>query len=575
MKRKYKFSTRKKNLLWKMKHPFLVLGGFFVLASTILFFFWHQFFLEFSKSVPAEGGIYTESTIGNIKNLNPFSKNQSLFDKDLHKLIFAGLLQYNPITEQIESGLAEFKIGNDPKVYELTLKNSAKFSDGKNVTIEDVLFTFEEIIQNTNFSNKNIHDAFEYIQLKVIDEKTISFVLPEQNSFFASLLTIPILPKKYFKEVLIEEITDPDLPFNKKPIGAGPFKLENIVPNDDGSFRVFLKKNPHFYGGKPLLDQLVFYVYPNLETLQENKKETTSFSQIPFGKDAIFETELLKKYSYHEFLLPRFTGLFFNLDKKTIDSPYFRKALYYAFEGEKILENGWERINSPFFFEKIETNYHTTDFIEARKLLRDHGFPFNKTKKLRTYGKNGDKIKLNFITSTQPAIYSRMAQNIVRTWEKELDIELNLEILKPEDFQKALQNRDYDIVLFGQNFSNNFDTLSLWHSSQSGKLNLSNLTRDDTDFLIDEIRFSGASSDWFSLSEKLDEIMPAIIFTTPKYNLFTSKELFSFDESFGKIRNHSDRFSHIENWHFFKKNVWDWSNDKSKFIVFWKWIFKH
>lgn len=573
MKRKSNFSKRKKRLLWKIKHPFLVLSGIFLLFSTTFFFFWHQFFLEHSKLVPSEGGIYTESTIGKIKNLNPFAKNSSLFDKDLHKLIFSGLLQYNPISEQIESSLAEFKIGTDPKVYELTLKDSATFSDGKKVSIEDVLFTFEEIIKNPNFSNKNIHDAFEYVQLKVIDEKTISFVLPEQNSFFASLLTTPILPKKYFKEVLIEEITDPDLPFNKKPIGAGPFKLKNIVPNDDGSFRVFLEKNPHFYGGKPLLEQLVFYVYPNLETLQKNHKKTTAFSQIPFGQNEIFETELLKKYTYYEFLLPRFTGLFFNLDKKIIESPFFRKALYYSFEGEKILENGWERIDSPFFFEKIETNYHTSNFIEARKLLRDNGFPFNKIEKIRTLGKKGKKIQLNFITSTQPAIYSRMAQNIARTWEKELNIEINLEILNPEDFQIALKNRTYDIVLFGQNFSNNFDTLSLWHSSQSGKLNLSNLTRDDTDFLIDEIRFSGAPSDWFALSQKLDEIVPAIIFTTPKYNLFMSKNLFNFKESFGKIRNNADRFWNINNWHFFKKNIWNWSSHKSKLIGFLKWFF--
>ena len=49
---------------------------------------------------------------------------------------------------------------------------------------------------------------------------------------------------------MIEEIIDPSYPFNKKPIGAGPFKFGNIVPNDDGSFGVFLK-NKYYHKGKP------------------------------------------------------------------------------------------------------------------------------------------------------------------------------------------------------------------------------------------------------------------------------------------------------------------------------------
>ncbi|MCK5460939.1 ABC transporter substrate-binding protein [Candidatus Gracilibacteria bacterium] len=556
-----------------MKHPFLFVSGFLLICLTTFAYLWHQFFLEHSKLEPAEGGIFTEATIGKIQNLNPLSDNSSLFDKDLHQLLFAGLLRYNPLTKQIESGLAEFKVSDDPKTYELTIKDSAQFSDGKKVTIEDVLFTFEEIIQNTNFSNKNLQDAFEYVALNVIDEKTISFTLPEQNSFFPALLTTPILPKIYFKNNLIEEITDPDLPFNKKPIGAGAFRLKNIVPNNDGSLRVFLERNPYFYAKPPLLEQLVFYVYPSLDNLKINHNWPTVFSQFPFSQIKSFKKNLFGEYQSLEFELPRFAGIFFNLDQEVVNNPFFRKALFYGFGGENFLENDWKRIDSPFFFEEIETNYHVTNFIEARKLLRDNGFPYNKEQEIRTFGKNGKAISIKFITSTNPPIYSRMSQNIARIWEEELDIEVDLEILEPKEFQKVLHARKYDLVLFGQNFSENFDTLSLWHSSQSGKLNLSNLTRDDTDFLIDDIRFSGAQSDWFTLSEKLDEILPSIIFATPQYSLLISKKLFGFEQTFGKIRKDAHRFFGIEKWHFHKEKKWNIPENKSKFIEFFRWIF--
>ena len=97
---------------------------------------------------------------------------------------------------------------------------------------------------------------------------------------FPAFLTIPILPHSYFKEKLetgelfIEEIVDPDYPFNKKPIGAGPYVVKNVVPNDDGSFRVFMEKNKYFYRGAPNIDQLVFYVYPSMDHLKSAKRES-------------------------------------------------------------------------------------------------------------------------------------------------------------------------------------------------------------------------------------------------------------------------------------------------------------
>ncbi len=552
-----------------------------VLLLVIFWILWHRFFIAHSKPVPASGGIFTESTIGVLRNLNPLAPDATLFDKDLSTLIFAGLLRYDPISGEIRDGLANFRISEDSKTYFLTLKNSARFQNGSPVTTDDVLFTFEKVIQNPDFSNRILREGFEYVSINIIDDKTVSFLLPEQNVFFLSLLTTPILPEKYFKNALIEEVTDPDFDFNKKPIGAGPFKLENIVPNDDGSFRVFLERNPYFYRGKPKIKNIVFYVYPGFEHLNIEHPWTTIFSKIPFiqlenfEKRIFDEYQLQSLYSRREYILPRFTALFFNLDRESgIESLSMRKALDMATNKEKLLESapGWNVIDSFFFFEGVE-NWHSTDFTLARTTLRDEGFPYNSTLEKRTIGNSSTPVSLRMITSTAPPVYTILAQNIARTWEKELNISIKFEALTPDEFQTALRSRDYDIVLFGQNFSDNFDSLSTWHSSQSGELNLSNLTNKDVDFLIDEVRFSGAQTDLFTLNDKLSEILPAIPLLTPKYHLLTSEELLGFSENFGKIRSHADRFLSIENWYFHTKQDWDWPEGSSKFWGFFRWIF--
>ena len=239
---------------------------------------------------------------------------------------------------------------------------------------------------------------------------------------------------------------------------------------------------------------------------------------------------------------------------------------------DKILskEKGWTRIDSVFFFEGVE-DWQEPDYSGARRILRDKGFKYHKKEELRFY--KDEPVKLKMITSTAPAIYSRLAQNMARVWEKELDISIDLEVLNPAKFQQALRERDYDLVFFGQNFSQNPDSLSSWHSSQSGKLNLANLTNPDVDYLIEEVQFSGAVSDLFTLNQKLDDIIPVIPLATPKYYLLVNHDLLGFSKTFGKIRKHSERLFGVEKWHFSQKRDWDWPKHKSKFAGYFSWLF--
>jgi peptide/nickel transport system substrate-binding protein len=547
-------------------------GGLLVLVS-VFWWSWGHFFQAYSKNIPASGGTYTEALVGKIYNTNPYSIKGTALDQDIQQLIFAGLLKYNPVEQKIEDGLATLKIDESGLVYELRLKDAARFSNGESVRLRDVLFTYEEIIKNPGFRNKTLNASFEYIEIQVIDDQTLAFVLPEKNTYFAPLLTLPILPQRSFENALIEEISDPDFPFNKKPIGAGPFVLKNIVPGESGEIRIFFEPNPYFYAGKPLLEQLVLYVYPNRKTLEINHRWPTVFSQGDPFLDPEFKASLFEEYQDFAFLLPRFMGVFFNLDRPVVSELYFRKAVQKATDTSRLLDKNWIRVSSPFFFDDLAGNIPEPNAVEARNLLRDYGFPYDASLEIRTQDKGGDPVRLKFVTSTAPPLYSQIAQSLARSWESELDIEIELEVLETDELRKALEERDYDLLLFGQNFSENFDLLSPWHSSQSGKLNLSNLTRDDTDLLIEEVRFSGSRADKVELLEKLEYLVPSIIIGTPTYGFLVDKDLYGFTETFGKIRRKADRFFGVETWYFFQEKTWNIPPGKSKFWLYVQWVF--
>jgi peptide/nickel transport system substrate-binding protein len=568
MLRKSRLRNPKRNFSWK---KFLIWAAVSaVIISGIVL--WRQFFIAHSQWIPASGGIFTESTVGSLKNFNPLAADTTLLDQDLQTLIFAGLLRHNPLTGQIEDNLATFRVSENRKEYQVTLKSSARFSNGDPVTLDDVLFTFEKVIQNPNFSNKVLKNAFEYIGIDVVDAQTIKFILPEPNVYFPGLLTTPILHAKSFTGALIEEITDTSFPANKHPIGAGPYVLNNIVPESDGLFRVFLGRNKHFFRGEPLIPQLVFYVYSSIETLEQEHTWTNMFSHLSTRDAENFEPKLFGEYTRREYVLPRFVSMFFNLDRPSVKNTFLRQSLQMSIDKERILarEIGWNRIDSIFFFEGVE-DWQEPGYAEARQLLRDHGYHVPANEDVRYF--DSKPVSLKMITSIAPPVYSRFAQNIVRTWRTELQIDVQLEVLDPTEFQLALRKRDYDIVLFGQNFSGNLDSLSTWHSSQSQELNLSNLTNPEVDFLIDEVRFSDSRSDLFSLNQKLGEIVPVIVLATPQYNLLVDHNLLGFSQNFGKIRQHAERFAEIQQWHFLKKRGWDWPEDESKFLGFFRWIF--
>ncbi len=552
----------------------LAVQSFFLVILGLglgLWWQWHQFFVAHSQYVSAEGGIVVDTTIGDFDSLSPFDTAQTPLEQDLTRLLYEGLLHYNPTTGLIEGALAELQLGDGTPTYTLKLKESAMFADGTPVTLDDVLFTYQDVIQHPDFANTTLAQEFEYVDITTEDDDTIIFRIPEQNVFFASFLTTPILKRSQFEGAFIQEITDPNHPGNVRPIGAGPFRYKSIVPNDDGSFRIFLERNDHYYRGTPNVREIVLFSFPSYDHLKVNREWTHLYSRIPVSEVEQFTGELYDEYNTYPYVLPRWTGLFYNLDRPLVGRLPIRRALNFAVDKSLLIEPGWSIVNSAFFFDGVE-GFHTPDLGTARELLDDTGFIYDDTRALRTNGPGGDPLALRVITTQSPPLYSRIAQKIVTRWETELGLDITFDILERDAFQQAILDRDYDVILFGQNFGYNFDQLSAWHSSKTGFVNLSNLTNDTIDVLIHEIQIAGAQSDIFALRDRLEDLEPALPLLTPEYSVLVSKKLFGFAANFGKSRLHADRFYGVEDWYMYRERTWDLPKGTSRLSAFWQWL---
>lgn len=149
------------------------------------------------------------------------------------------LLSYDKDFELTYDLATSYHVSEDGLTWKLDIRENAKFSDGKPVTADDVVFTFK-----TAASSKSLIDLTNLEKVEKTDEYSIRFSLKEPQSTFAAVLaTTGIVPKHAYHENYRED-----------PVGSGPYQL---VQWDKGQ-QLIVKKNPYYYGEEPFFNQLTF-----------------------------------------------------------------------------------------------------------------------------------------------------------------------------------------------------------------------------------------------------------------------------------------------------------------------------
>lgn len=324
--------------MWKILTNFTRLEKILVIFLTGVIFFtsiqlsW-VFYQENTEVLPAKGGIYAEGMVGQVKLINPVFSNQNPIDADIVKLVFAGLMKYDANQKMIVDDLATHTLSLDQKTYTFTILENAYFHDGEKVKADDVVFTFNDVIKNPAFKNELLRNEFRGIEIKKIDSQTVTFTLPKPYKFFLTNLTIGILPKHLLFDLPIENLDQSG--FNQNPIGAGPFKFNQILSNAN-SLDVHLKRFEQYHGTVASLDGMILKVYPSYQTLIKNLDILNGVRSIPKDKIDTFPTQ--NRFAVASYHLPQYVALFLNSDSKILNNEKVRLALQLATDRQKVLE---------------------------------------------------------------------------------------------------------------------------------------------------------------------------------------------------------------------------------------------
>jgi len=410
------------------KWQVFVFSGVFLLAMALST---NPAFAETSK----RGGWLTVATDSTAVGLDPhLSIVFSTFTFAEH--VYECLLSYNYKME-LQPGLATSWEHPDPLTYIFHLRKGVKFHNGREMTSEDVKFSYDRIIDpKTGSPGAKTLKALKKIE--ALDKYTVKISLKETFPDFLRYAAFPrntaILPKD---EVLKRGS------MQKAMVGTGPFKLKEYK---HGVAATFVRNPDYWETDLPYIDGFKFVVVKDeASRLAGMRKKTYDIGWVKgvqLAKLAAKEPHLTISKSSEDrqgrFWLNHERFPFNNLKlRQAVAACLDRQAIInHILLGDGVLSTIIPPAAVPFVLPQKEIAnlpYYKQDYELAKKLLKEAGYP--------------DGFEFTIKTSPHSPDYVPASEIIVQQVAK-VGIKAKIHQVEWGVFQKVRRSRDFQANYF-------------------------------------------------------------------------------------------------------------------------------
>ncbi|MBU2219540.1 hypothetical protein KJ784_03600 [Patescibacteria group bacterium] len=454
----------------------------------------------------------------------------------------------------------KYAIGDNGKIYEVTLKENLQWQDGQPLSVDDVLFTIQTI-QNLDYRSP-IRALWQGIETEKIDERTIRFRLKNIYVSFLNNLTFGILPKHLWTNVAPSQFALSEL--NLKPIGSGPYQFSKLQKDKNGTIKsIELKAFNQYFAGEPFITTLTFYFYPSeTETFAAYKKgEADVFSFVSAKNFLDLKNKDSVDFNFYSISLPRYFAVFFNQSQnKFLADKTVRQALTLATDKEEIVKAVFgeygQIANSPLlpgmtgYSDQIK--FYAFNLDEAKATLSAVGWEDTDNDGFLEIGKDNEKLEITLTTIDWPEL-AKIADIIKNQWEK-LGVKVNLDIKETSKIQNdTIKPRLYQSLLFGEVLGKEPDLFHFWHSSQKKELglNLALYDNPEADLLlsqaVEDFNKDSRAQKYQKVIDLIADDFPAVFLFSPDYLIMAKKTIMGVQLE--NLDAPSSRFSQINQWY--------------------------
>jgi len=247
--------------------------------------------------------------------------SQDSVSNQIQRFLFSPLLSFDK-DGKIILVLAEKWEQTDQLSHTIKIKENVYFHNGKELTSEDIKYTFQSLKDPLLGSPKSsmLKDLKE-IQLN--SRYKLTFILKRPSASFSECLMIGIVPKSTSKG------------FQQKPIGTGPFKFSQYK-NDETLELIPFKR---YFGKSANFKKLIFKIIPE-ETIRILELESggVDFIQNGFSPDLLPRLEKNPNLKILKRLGTNFSYIGFNLEDPILSNKLVRKAIAHAINKKPIVK---------------------------------------------------------------------------------------------------------------------------------------------------------------------------------------------------------------------------------------------
>ncbi|MDI3388651.1 ABC transporter substrate-binding protein [Streptomyces sp. B-S-A8] len=326
-----------------------------------------------------KGGLDTLTAVigyGNDGSWDP-TQTASAFSMAANHHIYEGLLDTDPISREPYAALATGIPQNLDSAtrWQFTLRAGAKWHDGKPVTADDVVFTFDRILDPDTVSLAQGFFRSWLKEARKVDEQTVELVLKFPFPDGAARLTLAkIMPKHVFSKPGAWKKAITGL-----AVGSGPYRQTAHHSKSNTTFEAFAEYNgPRKAAFKKMNWLTIVDAAPRVAKISGDGAGAQIADNVPYANIAQLEKDGLKVEGgagmNHLFLM-------FNTAHKPFDDVRVRQALHYAVDRDKMISaalRGHGKASTSFLDEgnpsyRPAKTVYAYDPEKARQLLKEAG----------------------------------------------------------------------------------------------------------------------------------------------------------------------------------------------------------
>jgi microcin C transport system substrate-binding protein len=511
-----------------------------------------------------KGGTLRQQSVGGFDSFNPFIPKGNAVGVGL---IYDSLTYHSPDEPFTEYGLLAERIDKAPdnSYVRFILNPKARFHDGTPVTAEDVIFTFNILLEKGDPMYR--HYYADVAQVVAEDKLRVRFDFKHQDNRELPLILgqIQVLPKHWWAT---RDFSKGDL---EPPLGSGPYRIGKVAP---GSAVTFERVKDWWAKDLPVSRGLYNFDRIQVDFYRDSQVALEAFKAGQFdvnleysAKDwnTGYDSPALRAGKFVQLAIPNHNpagmqGYVFNLRRPIFQDRRVREAIAQVFDFEwankQLFYGAYKRTHSYFensemaatglpseaelkllepLRDKLPPEVFSQEFKppvsdgsgiireqsrRAYQLLTEAGYRIDNDKMI---GPDGKQLAFEFL-NFQPNL-----ERVVLPFKRnlaELGIDLQIRRVDVSQYINRLRSRDFDMTsaIWPQSSSPGNEQREFWHSSSAdnpGSRNLMGLRDPAIDQLVEGLIRSGSREELITHARALDRALLWGHYVVPNYYVDT------------------------------------------------------